>query len=268
MTDESRLKIVIPKYMGTTRVHLAIAGWKPLFDQGLPTDEHLMGNELDKGMIESKGDEVIKIRTRDIPRAVSWRYADVGFVGSDCLEARFDKQLVILSRFNYGREWDSRPSRVEIVAHSDSEVSAIDEIKPGSIFLAEHQHLRLINNFLQDCGYKVRREGYNAGPEFHKRLIEEGSVGVSQVGGAIPVLLDPELHFGVMVNETGRTVRDYGLKVVTKVCDIETLLIANKRSLEDEASRERILELQESLEAAYIRVQRESEGLSSPERVV
>lgn len=254
--------------MGTTRVHLALAGWNPLFVHGIPTDEYLMGNELDKGTIESKGDEIIKIRTRDIPREVSGGYVDVGFVGSDCLEARFGKQLEVLSSFSYGREWDSRPSRVEIVAHSDSTVSSVNDIKPGAIFLTEPQHLPLIKKLLEDLGYKVRREGHNAGPEFHKRLIGEGSVGVSLVGGAIPVLLDPELHFGVMVNETGRTVSDYDLKVVTKICDIETLLITSKRVLSDETKRERVLQLQKDLESAYIRVQLESEGFGSPERRV
>ncbi len=265
MVEKGKLKIVIPKNMGTTRVHLALAGWSPVFDHGFPTDVDPMGSGLDKGIIESTGDEIMRIRSRDIPRTISWNYADVGFVGSDCVVGRSNKQIAILSSFTYGREWGGRQSRVEIVAHSDSAVSSVEQIKPGSIFLAEPQHFHLTKKFLEDHGYKVLLEGYSAGPEFHKRLIENGCVGISQVGGSVPVLLDPELHFGIMVNESGRTVRDYTLKVVARVCDIETLLIANVKALGDETKGERINQLREDLESVY-RIQGEFEINGGPER--
>lgn len=251
MVQKGRLKIAIPKNMGTTRVHLASADWIPRFDHGLSTDEEWMGHELDRGVIESTQDEIIKIRSNEIPREVSWGYADIGLVGDDCLVGRFKKQIEILSRFTYGREWGSQQPRVEIVAHPDSTVFSLKEIRVGSIFKAEPQHIPLIKEFLESNGYKVLRESYNAGPEFHKRLIENGSVGISQIGGSVAVLLDPELHFGVMVNESGRTVKDYHLRVITKVCDVETLLIANVTALTDEFKRERIMQLKEDLESEY-----------------
>lgn len=262
MVESGKLKLIIPKFQREARLHLQDAGWTPVFDYGEPVDDDSSMSELDKGIIEETGDPIIKIRSRDIPRQISMGYADIGLVGSDCVSARASKQIVVLGSFEYGRKRNAPQPRVEICAHGNSTVSSIEEVKPGSIFMAETQHLRLIKEFLEERGFKVKREGVNAGPEFHQYLVENDAVGITQIGGSGPVLIDDEMYFAVMVNEEGQTVSEYGLNVIAKVCDIETLLIANINSLEDKTKRERILQLKEDLATAYEhRVQKEFEGL-------
>lgn len=270
MTEPGKIKIIIPKFARSTREHLEDAGWKPVFDYGgrEPADYDAQRTELDRGTIEETGDPIIRIRSHQIPRQINMGYGDVGLVGSDCLAARANRHIVTLHSFGYGRQREQQipQSRVEIVARGESPVSSIDKVKPGMIFLAEPQHLRLIKQHLEKNGFKVKREGYNVGPEFHAELRESGAVGISQIEGSGPVFLDDDTTLLVMVNESGQTVEDYNLKIVQKIYDIETLLITNNKALEDETKRERMMGLKADLEREYERPRRETETSSNRER--
>ncbi len=267
MIIQPKLKIIVPLNLRTSHRHLVEANWVPKFQRGFPTDKYPAGDELNKGIIQNTDHEIIRIRSRDIPRRVLWGYGDVGLVGSDCVEGRYNGEIPILSRFSYGRSWTDQKPRVEIVSLNEDSAQKVEDIKVGSIFQSEPQHTRMLKLFLESYGFKVTIEENDAGPEFHKQLLKEGRVGITEVAGSVPVLLETNSHYGVMVNESGRTVDDYGLRVLGKITDIDTLLIANPRSLNDELKSELILNLEKSLEDTYIKIQGEAESLGGIERV-
>ncbi|OGD87652.1 hypothetical protein A3A54_01370 [Candidatus Curtissbacteria bacterium RIFCSPLOWO2_01_FULL_39_62] len=262
------MRIVIPQHMDTAREHVQLTGWTPVFEHGEPADDDPRREELNRGIIEETGDQIIQTRSRDIPRLVAWQYCHVGLVGSDCADGRFEQKIEVLSRFPYGREWHAPQPRVELVVREDSRIKSIEDIGPGAIVLAETQHANLTKHFLEEKGFKVVRLKNDTGPEVHNRLREDNAVAIQLVAGSIPVLLDTELHLGIMVNERGKTVEQYRLRVLENLYDVETLLIANRDVMrDDEINREKILQLKEGLENAYVRVQREFESFGGRERI-
>lgn len=263
------MRIVIAQHMNTARDHVRLAGFTPVFELGRPVDDIARGDELNRGIIEETGDQIIQTRSREIPRLVASQYCHVGLVGSDCAEGRFKQKIEVLERFPYGREWGAPQPRVEIVVPIDSRIKSVEEIEDGSVILVELQHAKLVKKYIEGKNRRAVHLKDDVGPEVHDRLREVNAVGIQLVSGSIPVLLDTELHLGVMVNERGTTVEQYRLRVLDNLYNIETLLIANKDVMRnDEINREKIYQLRDGLIDAYARVQREFEGFGgSVERI-
>jgi len=249
------LTIAVPKSMETTLDHLGRAGRPVVFEEG-----------RDVGFT-STGDEVVQVRSYDIPLLVGVT-AHVGMCGSDVVEERkyqFLKRPEILSEFGYGRTYYEKPPTLDLVARQSEYVPRIEEIPSGSIILTELPNLT--REKFEQAGRKV--EGFlEGGPEDLKEFIEgckrSESVGVVVVHGKIPGMLE-HLNgyqvYGVMVNETGRTLRANRLRVVKRLQTIRTLLIADKDKLQDEITSSEIDSLVMDMnEAERIRINREFEA--------
>ena len=249
------LTIAVPKSMETTLDHLGRAGRPVVFEKG-----------RDVGFT-STGDEVIQVRSYDIPLLISVA-AHVGMCGSDVVEERmnqFLKRPEILTEFGYGRQYYESPPTLDLVARRAEYVPSIEKIPSGSIILTELPNLT--REKFERAGRKV--EGFTEdGPEDLKEFIggckRSDSVGVVVVHGRIPAMLE-HLNgyqvFGVMVNETGDTLRANRLRVVKRFQTIRTLVIADRDFLDDENTRSEIDSLVRDLnEAERIRISGESEA--------
>ncbi|OGD93100.1 hypothetical protein A2697_02225 [Candidatus Curtissbacteria bacterium RIFCSPHIGHO2_01_FULL_41_44] len=269
---ETLLKFIIPQNQPTTREHMALAGWEPTFMRSHSrADSSQAANELNIGIVRLRHTEnkfgIIQVRSLAIPEAIADGRYDVGLVGSDCVAEKPSTRFEVRAQFSYGRVWDSLPPRLEFIAHPDSSLGSIQDLQPGSIVMTERplvtksyleekiHHPVLISDLGEDL------------VDFRARLHEAGSVGINVVPGSVPALVEPDGYYGVLVNETGGTARDYGLKVIAKIMDIQTLLIANIHTLQDAGKRELICRFQQDLEGSWQDIERESRQLrGGPER--
>ena len=231
------LRIAVPKSMETTLDHFERAGRPVVFKDG-----------RDVGMTFT-GDEVVRLRSYDIPLVVGLT-AHVGICGSDIVEERrhhFLKKPEILSEFSYGRQYHEKPPTLDLVARQDEYVPTIEKIPPGSIILTELPHLTR-EKF--ELAHKNVQDFLSDGPEDLDEFIGEcersNSVGLVVVHGRIPAMLE-HLNgykvFGVVVNETGSTLRANGLRVVQRLQKIQAQFIADIDALEDTSIRSEIDDL-------------------------
>lgn len=255
--------------MRNVRDLLTEGGWPVVFDVGVSEPTHPYHNELNKGKLLGfvEGD-VIQIRSMDMLKIIGERRYDAMIVGSDCVEERFSPQFVELMRLPLGRQWNAPRPRLELVALQSSSVQDVADIQPGSIVMTERP--RITKSYFESFGRGTINEGLDVDPEFKQRLLEAESVGIREILGDGPAQLDsyyPDDYFLAMVSETGNTVRDYDLKVISVIRDIDTLLITREDVLNDPTKREAVRQLVFDLENTYPKLKREHEsGPPSKER--
>lgn len=250
------LKIVIPKNMSdTTLEHLERAGRKTEFGPG-----------LDIGTSGQEGDQVIRLRSMDIPIEVD-DTCDVGLCGSDWLEERkleLGIDLEVLSEYVYGRKFPPRLPTLDLVAREEDDVSNIEDLRLGSIVITEYPYLT--ENFLRERGFNRlaqlgKQEGAPTKPsEFRKWCSDEGYIGVRTEHGSISALVNVGSGYGVMVNETGLTLATNVLKVVDTVREIKTFLVVDKNALLEKKKGREIESFQRDLDRAYLSIYNESEA--------
>ncbi|MBI3282502.1 hypothetical protein HYZ70_00315 [Candidatus Curtissbacteria bacterium] len=261
----TKIDFVIPQTQGTVRHLLAEAGWKPEFEHGHPEEEEEQGQILNRGIIRQTGDAIIQVRSMDALRLVASGSFDVGMVGTDCILEKPTWKVEKLAEFSFGRLWGFEPPRLEIVVPGRFKTQSLRKIKPGAIFLSERP--AITRQFLQNLGFDTELETNGDPSLFKEKLIAQNQVGIWEVLGAVPVQLKEAGYYGVMVNESGRTVRDYDLRVIDKILDISTVLIANPNSFQDEQKRERIWSLRRDLEVTYKKLEAEIPRGAEPEAI-
>lgn len=248
------IKIVIPQNQKPVKTLMEKSGWTPIFEE----------RASNRGVIVENGISTVQLRSMDALKSVAAGKADIGFVGSDCIEDKPNWRVESLGAFSFGRALNSRLPRLEIVASTTpSSVSSLDDVPAGTIFLSERPYLTY--QYLAGKGFQVKIEGDENPNDFRNELIANGQVGIWIIQGSSPVQLEPGNDLGVMVNETGGTVDDYDLRVIAKIMDIQTMLIANPNSLMDETKREQILRFQKDLEGAYKNLEKETSAPSLEE---
>ena len=155
------------------------------------------------------------------------------------------------------------------MARQDEYVPSIEKIPPGSIILTELPHLTR-EKF--ELAHKNVQDFLSDGPEDVDEFIGEcersNSVGLVVVHGRIPAMLE-HLNgykvFGVVVNETGSTLRANGLRVVQRLQKIQAQFIADIDALEDTSTRSEIDDLVSVLnEAERTRKSPEFEATQTP----
>ena len=253
------LKIVIPANMEeTTLEHLRRAGRPVSFMNG-----------QDFGRVESTGDEVVRLRSYDIPTEVL-DSCDVGLCGRDwvieqCLELRIRPE--ILESYGYGRQFSGSPT-LDLVAPANAGIKRVEDIKAGSVIMTEYPNLT--REFLKRYGFKTARFGRNhqtpsKPDEFRNWCREEDTIGIRTVHGRIAALVCIGAGLGVMVNETGRTLEKNKLVVIGQLLQIETVLIVDPEAIKNKGDEVDILRA--DLNRAYLSIRKELEGSQgSPER--
>lgn len=257
------ISIAIPANMETTLEHLRLAGMLVTF-----------ADRRDDGIVETTGDQVIRLRSYDIPLVVGFS-ANIGLCGSDMVAERsmqFIKRHEILSEYIYGRQFNSNQPTLDLVAPQNERLKSVRDIEPGSIIATEYPNLT--RNLLEDNN--IRTDLFldsQATPDDLKDFItnckREEIVGMVIVHGRVPAVmhhLNGYGVYGVLVNESGKTLKDNGLKILERIHRIRTQLIVDPEALEGEISGE-IEGLKKQLDEAYIlRINRESEGPRQKER--
>ena len=139
------------------------------------------------------------------------------------------------------------------------------------IILTEHPSIT--RKFLEENNYEAVELGKNHGTpllphEFREWCEREGKIGIRIVHGRIPALVNIGAGLGTLVSESGQTLEEWDLKVVSGIREIKTLLIADRGALARGDKREEIRQLQRELDAAYWQINGEFEGgLPSTERM-
>lgn len=258
------IKIAVPEGMSlTTIVHLSRAGYRPVFE-----------DDRRDGRILGSRDTIIKVRSYDIPVEVA-DGCHAGLVGSDWVEEReleLGSQLVDTKvSFKYGREFNpSNPPTLDFITRDDSPIQSLEDIKPGQIILTEYPNIT--KNELEKYGHEVVTYGESRfipqEPKlFRDWLKGEEYVGIRVVHGSIAALVNNHSGvLGVMVNETGGTLRRYNMRIVSKLRDIDTLLIVNPFAMARQSKEREIKAFQQKMEEAYSGIMLELEANTpSPE---
>lgn len=262
------LKIVVPQNQKTTiQALLKKAGWEPVWERGKPKPGNVEGDTLHRGTIITTGDTIIEIRSMDALRLIAGNRYDIGLVGGDCLAEKptWKKQVEDIGKLRFGRDWGYQ-TRVEIIAHPDSHpIGNISDVKTGSIFFSERPNITA--KFLRDNNLEPEFEGDQTLEDFRSELIKRGKVGICTILGSSPVQLEPDGDFGVIVNESGDTIGNYGTVVVAKMMEFETHIIASPGAFRDPDKHRRILNFAIDVEGAYNAIQRDFEGRAELNRV-
>lgn len=218
---------------GPIEEHFRKAGLAPVWSRGVPTPRNPEGNVLRRGYIEGWGNdiELVKTRSSRVPKRVSEGVYDLGLVGTDIYDDHFLENTIIVGRFDHGRKNGHGNSYLELVTTEDSTISTVEDITPGTIVHTEVPHLT--KKFLQERGHKTALYwNTQTKSRFKERLVRSGRVGLELSPGGVAQDLQPD-EVLALVTESGDTRVDYKLKTITKICDINTLLIANEASLID-----------------------------------
>lgn len=237
--------------------HLRSAGLVPVWVSGKPNERHPDGKKLRKGIVEGHEDiELVKTRSSRIPKRVSEGVYDLGFVGTDVFQDHYLTNINIVSKYDHGRVTGKGSSYLELVACKESEIITISDLVPGTIVHTEVPHLT--KKFLEEHGIKTALYWNTQEKEaFKQRLIRSGRVGLELSPGGVAQDLQSDEALA-LVTEFGDTREDYDLRTIAKICDIDTLLIANAASLLDPEKSQKLKWTIAQLDEAY--VSKESEG--------
>ena len=229
--------------------------------------------------INEAGDQLVMLRSPELIAVLQNGNSDVIFCGDDILKER-ELQFRSLgqdapnvreiARFEkYGRKM-VQPT-LDLVMPQVKAKDGTGWIEPGHIIVTEHPYIT--RDFLESRSLRTVEIGSR--PEipllpryFKKWAEEEGVVGILVIKGKAPGLL--ELGYGdaaILVNETGRTVKENDLYVAATIRKIRTLLIASRIGPKTEGNR--IEKLARNLEEAYLLMStRELESTGpNPERL-
>ncbi len=176
---------------------------------------------IDDPRVES----VAVIRPQEIPRYIEDGHFDIGITGQDWV-AETGADVVEVAPLTYAKA-TPRPVRIVLAMSVDSGVETPDQLPPD--LRVSTEYVMLTERYFRDRGLTanvIRSYGSNE--------------------AKVPHIVDAIVHNV----ETGGTLKRNGLRVVDVLMESWTVLIANKKTMEDEAKRGAIEELQLLLEGA------------------
>jgi ATP phosphoribosyltransferase len=259
------IKIAYAYNQKTIATLLSEAGWVPEWIHGHQwTDtEDPKRDTLPKGTL-IKGDkpvaDIYGIRSIDIPRRVSLGSRDIGLVGTDNLREKKYPRIVEIGKVSLGRTFITPPA-LEVWVMEDSPIKSLADITPNVVVQTERPNFTL--DELQKHGHRAVIEPINvADPrEFRRKAALKGFVAIEIIGGAGPQQLENNEAL-VIVNETGDTKKNYKMREIGKLCDIDTIIIANEESLQDPEKRQLIERFTMDLEGVYAAIEAEANHAS------
>lgn len=205
---------------------------------------------------------------------------DTGLVGSDWVkeselrvariaaefsDINFELEYEMLERFRYGRKTIGNFLSLDLFAQVGNSISSVREMAPGSVITTEF--INITQEILREYSLKSIVIPLEALSGMQEELEKKGFVIVVESNGSIPQGIDQNNMYGVMVSESGDTVQHYGLRVLTKIMDVEMLLIANKWAIADTHKLDEI-ELFQKVLGEGLGKAIESEASGSKERPV
>ncbi len=144
--------------------------------------------------------EILFVRNSDIPEYVKYGVADFGIVGRNVVMEREDDLEVV-------RELDFGKCSLVVGVPEDSNIESIDDL----------DHERVATSYPKILKKFLRGRGVSAS------IIEiKGSVEICPSLGLSDAIFD--------ITQTGRTLKENGLKVIETVADSQALVIQNPNS--------------------------------------
>jgi ATP phosphoribosyltransferase len=169
--------------------------------------------------------EVRILRPQEIPVYVAEGLFDVGITGRDWIEETGAK-VVSLGQLQYSKA-TSNPIRVVVAVENDSPVRRVEDLPDGVRVSTEYPEL-------------TKRFFSSRGIDADVRL----SYGATEA--KIPEIADAIVE----ITETGRAIRQAGLRIVETILESYTELIANAESYADPAKAHAMGQLQSLLDGA------------------
>ena len=155
------------------------------------------------------------VKPRRAPLLVASGDFDIGITGKDAvLESR--ARVEICAELPYSR-YTSDNTRGVLFAHVDDPVNHAAEIPPGSRILSEYP--KLTRAFFAELGIRVK---------------------IVDSPGSAEAEIPFKYRFGLALSETGRSLRENGLKTIATVFESCTVLVANKQALRNKKKAEAI----------------------------
>lgn len=180
-----------------------------------------------QGQIEDPRIESVAVmRPQEIPRYVEDGHFDLGIAGQDWV-AETGADVVEVSTLKIAKVTPRR-MKIALAMRADSGVTSPDQV-PADITVST-EYTNLTERYFERLGKPVR-------------VIRSYGSNEAKVGGGI---VDATVHN----TETGETLRRNGLVIVDVLMESWTVLIANKKTMEDSVKREAVEEIQLLLEGA------------------
>ncbi|KUG20788.1 MAG: ATP phosphoribosyltransferase [Methanomicrobiaceae archaeon] len=158
------------------------------------------------------------LRPQEIPLYVQMGYFDIGISGLDwVLESGAD--VVEVADLSYSKTGEGNV-KIVVAVHRDEEIEDVRQIRPGSRVTTEYP--RITKRFFEDLGIDVQ-------------LFPSYGASEAKVPDLMDVVVD--------LTETGSTLRKNGLKIVGRIIESHTALLANRGSWEDPIKRKAVQEI-------------------------
>jgi ATP phosphoribosyltransferase len=197
-----------------------------LFEAADLTVQRASDREYQGSIEDPRVESVAVIRPQEIPRYIEDGHFDLGIAGQDWV-AETGADVVEIAPLPYAKA-TPRPVRIVLAMSIESGVERPDQIPPDLRVTTEYTNLA--ERYFADLGIPAR-------------VIRSYGSNEAKVSADI---VDATIHNV----ETGGTLRRNGLRIVDVLMESWTVLIANKKAMEDEAKRTAIGEIQLLLEGA------------------
>ncbi|MGH2758263.1 MAG: ATP phosphoribosyltransferase [Actinomycetota bacterium] len=169
---------------------------------------------------------VAVIRPQEIPRYVEEGHFDLGITGQDYV-AETEADVVEVATLPYGKTSTARPVKIALAMAIDSGVEGPDQLPPDLRVSTEYENIA--RRYFDKLGLPVR-------------IMR--SFGSNEA--KVPDIVDAIVHNV----ETGSTLRRNGLRIVDVLMESWTVLVANRKTMEDETKRRAVEELHILLDGA------------------
>ena len=158
------------------------------------------------------------LRPQEIPKYVEEGYFDLGISGKDWI-TETEADVVEVADMPYSKQGAGNV-KIVIAVPRDEDINSVEEVKPNSRVTTEYPNMT--KKFFDDLGIPV-----------------EIFFSYGATEAKVPDLMDVVVD----LTETGSTLRKNGLKIIGKITESSTKLIANKESWSDEKRRKEIEEI-------------------------
>ncbi|MDY6965328.1 MAG: ATP phosphoribosyltransferase [Halobacteriota archaeon] len=158
------------------------------------------------------------LRPQEIPKYVAEGYFDLGISGKDWI-TETGSDVIEVADMPYSKQ-GSGNVKIVVAVPMDSDVEEIEDVRPNSRVTTEY-------------------------PNITKRFFDELNIPVEVFFsyGATEAKVPDLMDVVVDLTETGSTLRKNGLKIIGKMLESSTKLIANKDSWNDDEKRREIEEI-------------------------
>lgn len=177
------------------------------------------------GVEDPRIDAVRILRPQEIPKYVEEGLFDLGITGQDWV-AETEADVVEVTELHYSKS-SARPVRIVLAVSADSGIERPEDLPPDLRISTEYPELT--RRYFERLGLPARV------------ILSYGATEAK-----VPEIVDAIVE----ITETGSTLRRNGMRIIDTLMESWTVLVANRKSMEDEAKGRAISELRILLDGA------------------